>query len=250
MSAYPHCAVLLIGHGSSKRPGAAASLARHAEALRAMGTFGEVEAACLIGGSETPAAALARVTRDQAVVVPMMMCAGWTARQLIPQALGLDGGTIPARRIVVCDPLGLHPAFAGLIASRAADRAAVLGVPARSVTLLLIAHGSTRSPASQEATELQAARIRAMERFRAVTCAYLEQPPRLADVLTTLVRPVIAVGCFAAPGHHAIVDSSVVLHKQAQGGVIDLGPIGDDSAIPTLVLDMVASKLSNRAGVS
>jgi sirohydrochlorin ferrochelatase len=250
MTAYPDHAVLLIGHGSSKRPGAAASLVRHANALRSTGRFGEVAAAALIGGSETPAAALARLTRDTAVIVPVMMCAGWTTRQVIPQALGLGAGGAAVRRTVVCDPLGLHPAFAALMARRAADCAALFGVSAASVTLLLIAHGSTKSAASQQATEAQAARIRAMGRFRGVTTAFLEQQPRLADVLATLVRPVIAVGCFAAPGHHATVDSAVILQTQAAGGVIDLGPIGDDPAIPDLIQQMVVEKIFDAVKVA
>ena len=238
------CAVVLVGHGSSKRPAASLSLERHAAALRASGAIGEVHTISLIGGRTTPAEVLQRIGRETIAIVPMMMCAGWTTREVIPEALGLAGDGRPAegRRIVVCGPVGLHPDLARLIAERAAD-AAPPGVPSRSVTLLLIAHGSTRNAASHDATELQAGRLRAMERFRAVATAYLEQPPRLAEVVARLIPPVVAIGLFAAPGHHATRDVAAVLNEPPAGGISDLGPIGDDAAIPGLLLRMVQASV-------
>ena len=239
------CAVLLVGHGSSKRPAASLSLERHATALRASGGIGEVHTVSLIGGRTAPGEVLQRIGRKTIAIVPMMMCDGWTTREVIPEILGLggDGPRADGRRIVICGPVGLHPDLARLIAERAADATALTGAPTGSATLLLIAHGSTRNAASHDATELQAGRLRSMGRFRAVATAYLEQAPRLAEVVAGLIPPVVAVGLFAAPGQHATRDVAAVLNKHPAGGISDLGPIGDDAAIPRLLLQMVESHL-------
>lgn len=234
--------MLLVGHGSSKLASAAASLARHAEALAAMGRFGEVAAATLFGGTVPPAAQLARLTRPTVVVVPMMMCAGFTAGQLLPQALGPAGG---GRRLLISEPVGLHPALATLIAERAGEQARALGVPQGGVGLLLVAHGSLKHAASQQATELLAARLRALARFAAVATAYLEQPPRVADVLPRMLRPTLVVGCFAAPGHHVLVDIAAAIAGNA--GVCNLGPIGDDLAMPQLIAAIAEDCLARSA---
>lgn len=241
------CAVMLVGHGSSRRPAAAACLERHARALRAMGVFGTVHTAFLIGGSSAPADVLQRIEQDPVVIVPMMMCPGWTALQVIPKALGLGpiGPLDKGRRIVMCQPIGLQPALAQLIGRRALEGAAARGISADSVTLLLIAHGSTRYSASQDAAELQATRLRKMAAFRKVETAYLEQSPRVPDILATLGGPTVAVGLFAAPGHHATVDLEALLSEYFAGDVTNLGPIGDDHEIPALVRSVVEDRLSD-----
>jgi hypothetical protein len=242
---HPDCAVLLLAHGSSRRIEAAASLQRQAEALRARGIFGEVAAACLVGESACPLAALARLTKPTVVIVPMMMCAGWTTDWAVPQCrrLAADDAKEPGRQVLVCDPLGLEPGIADLIADRVTDHATRAGWLSTAVTVLLVAHGSQRHIASEAATETQAARLRDQRRFRAVATAYLQQPPRLGDVLPSLKRPVVVVGFLAAPGHHAAIDIAQVVDGERDHGVVDLGPIGAHAAVPDLVQDMVEARL-------
>lgn len=240
------CAVLLVGHGSSRRPAAAASVERHADSLRAMGVFGEVHTAFLVGGDSAPLDVFRRIDRNAIAIVPMMMCAGWTALQVIPKALGFgsDGSLDTTRRIVTCRPIGLQPALAELIGKRVAGWAALRGIMTDAVTLLLIAHGSAKYSASHDATERQASRLRAMGTFRNVATAYLEQSPRVTDVLATLSGPTAVVGFFAAPGHHATLDIEALLSGFAGNSFTDLGPIGDDHEIPALVRSVVVDRLS------
>src|SRR5512134_3976423 len=156
-----HPAVLLIGLGSSRRAAAAAALNRHAEALRAMGCFSGVHVAALAGGDE-PARVRGEANGHTVVVVPMMMCAGWIAQQVLPP-LEADGGR--QRRLLVCDPLGMNPAFGALMQRRAEEHAASLGLATSAVTLLLIAHGTLRNPSSSATTGAHAGAIRASGRF-------------------------------------------------------------------------------------
>jgi sirohydrochlorin cobaltochelatase len=235
-----HPAVLLIGLGSSRRASAAAALNRHAEALRAMGCFSDVHVAALAGGDE-PAQVLDQANGHTVVVAPMMMCAGWIAQQvLLP--LEADGGGL--RRLLLCDPLGMNPAFGALMQQRAEEHAARLGLATSEVTLLLIAHGTLRNPSSAATTERHAATIRSSGRFRQVVTAYLDQPPRIAEALAPLPSPIVAVGCFAAPGHHATHDVATGLAGRPGDGVSYLGPIGEDEAVPHLVRRMVEDRLA------
>lgn len=240
-----HPAVLLIGLGSSRRAAAAAALNRHAEALRDMGCFSGVHVAALAGGDE-PARLLEHANGHTVVVVPMMMCAGWIAQQVLPP-LAADGGS---RRLLVCDPLGMHPDFAVLMQRRAEEHAARLGLASSEVTLLLIAHGTLRNPSSAATTERHAAAIRASGRFRQVVTAYLDQPPSIAEALAPLPAPVVAVGCFAAPGHHATHDVATGLASRPGNGVSYLGPIGEDEAVPGLVRRMVEDRLAAEGHVA
>ncbi|MGZ8995030.1 MAG: CbiX/SirB N-terminal domain-containing protein [Rhodospirillales bacterium] len=238
------CAVLLIGLGSSRRVAAGQSLNRHADALRTMGCFSEVYVAALAGGDE-PADLLARVEADTVVVVPMMMCAGWIAQQVLPPLDAIGGG----RRHLLCDPLGMDPAFGALMQRRAEEHADRLGLPTSEVTLLLIAHGTLRNPSSAATTEGHATAIRANGRFRQVVTGYLDQPPLIAEALAPLAPPILAIGCFAAPGHHATHDVAIGLAARPGNGVSYLGPIGEDEAVPHLVRRMVEDRLTQeRAG--
>ncbi|MDZ3836417.1 MAG: CbiX/SirB N-terminal domain-containing protein [Rhodospirillales bacterium] len=235
-----HPAVLLVGLGSSRRATAAAALNRHADALRRMGCFGEVLVAALAGGDE-PAEVLRRASASTVVVVPMMMCAGWIAQQVLPPLQAASHGR---RSILLCEPIGMHPAFASLMQRRAEEHVAHLELRPGEVTLLLIAHGTLRNPSSAATTERHAAALQHSGRFRQVVTAYLDQPPRIAEALAPLPAPIVAIGCFAAPGHHATHDVASGLASRPGNGVSYLGAIGEDEAVPLLVREMVESRLA------
>lgn len=242
MSKHPGCAVLLVGLGSSRRPGAAAALKRHAEALEAMRCFSSVQVAALAGGDE-PGRVLEQAKDETVVVVPMMMCAGWIAQQVLPPLQAKCQGR---RSVLVCEPIGMHPALAALMQRRAEEHSACRRLSPHEVTLLLIAHGTLRNPSSAATTEAHAAAIRAASRFRQVVTAYLDQPPGITEALASLPAPIVAVGCFAAPGHHATHDVATGLASRPSGDVSYVGPIGEDSAVPLLVRQMVEDCLARR----
>jgi sirohydrochlorin ferrochelatase len=205
-----------------------------------MGCFSEVLVAALAGGDE-PAKVLREAKASTVVVVPMMMCAGWIAQQVLPPLQAASQGR---QTIILCEPIGMHPALAALMQRRAEEHLANLELSPHEVTLLLIAHGTLRNPASATTTEAHAAAIRASGRFRQVVSAYLDQPPGIAEALAPLPSPVVAIGCFAAPGHHATHDVETGLANRAGNGVSYLGPIGEDEAVPGLVRQIVEDRVA------
>jgi sirohydrochlorin ferrochelatase len=174
-------------------------------------------------------------------VVPILMCAGRHTLQELPRALGLHGeialAALPSLHL--CRPLGLHPALARLVAARAAEALARNHWTADQADILLIAHGSKISAASRRATELQAARLRALGLFGAVSTAFLEQKPFLPEALASMRGPVVAVGLFAARGMHADQDIMRMLADSRRTDVDYLGAIGADADIPDVIVDVV-----------
>jgi sirohydrochlorin ferrochelatase len=226
--------VILVGHGSRHLARKGGELDRLADAVRRTGHYRAVMTATLIGAGERPAAALAGLDDGPVLVVPVTMCDGETARAAIPAAFTArpPGTSLPP--LIFCPPVGTHPALAGLLAKRA--HAAAGRAAATVTTLLLIGHGSARSPASAAATRQQASRLAASGVFREVAVAFLEQPPTLAAVLAQLPGPVIALGLFATCGRHATDDVTSALVAAGRADVRYLGPIGADPALAGVVL--------------
>jgi sirohydrochlorin ferrochelatase len=174
-------------------------------------------------------------------VVPILMCAGRHTLQELPRALGLHGeialAALPSLHL--CRPLGLHPALARLVAARAAEALARNHWAPGRASVLLVAHGSRTGGASRRATELQAARLRALGLFGAVSTAFLEENPFLRKALASMRGPVVAVGLFAARGMHADQDVMRMLADSRRTDVDYLGAIGADADIPDVIVDVV-----------
>jgi sirohydrochlorin ferrochelatase len=205
-----------------------------------MRCFSQVLVAALAGGDE-PAEVLRQAKASTVVVVPMMMCAGWIAQQVLRPLQAASQGR---QSILLCEPIGMNPALATLMQRRAEEHVAHLELSLHEVTLLLIAHGTLRNPSSAATTEAHAAAIRASGRFRQVVSAYLDQPPGIAEALAPLPAPVVSIGCFAAPGHHATHDVETGLATRAGNGVSYLGPIGEDEAVPGLIRQIVDDRVA------
>lgn len=235
-------AVLLVGHGSSKQPGAIRTLERHAAVLAKRKAFADVRAAVLIG-EPRPADVLQDLAAGSVVIVPMFMCAGRTLHEMLPRALALPPGEevapLPSpRHLRLCPPIGLQPGLATIIAARAAEAMADNGWPERQSRLVLVAHGTRSDPASRQATESQAGRIAASGRFAAVATAFLEEPPSLAELLPELPDPVVIAGFFAAEGQHAGADIAAALAPFAGRRIRYLGAIGADAGIADLIAEL------------
>ncbi len=223
-------------------------LDRHARALRATGAFAEVRAASLFG-REPLDRCVAGLAASSAFVVPMVMSAGRTVSEHLAGAVDrLGAAAVLPPNPCLCPPLGLHPGLADLVVRRAREALARRGSDPARATLLVVGHGSLRDPASRRAAGLQAGRIRAHGAFARVVTAFLEEPPRLADVVPGLAGPLAAVGLFAANGVHAGRDIPAALGRNPAAQVLYLGAIGEDEAIPALVLDLVRAEAARRSG--
>ncbi len=234
-------ALLLIAHGSVRYPDAARVLHRHAELLRAEGSFRSVEIG-LLNGSPSVGESLARIDAAVVRVVPFFMEAGYFTREAIPRALGAD------RRIHICPPIGLHDGMAGLIERQALAACATLGVPSRSAAVLVVGHGSASSPGGALALHEHSARVGWTTLFARVESACLEEAPFVAEALQGLrAHPVVVIGFFAGNGGHVRDDiPRLVAAEQAMRGpgglpVVFDGSVTDDPAMTQIILDQAAS---------
>jgi sirohydrochlorin ferrochelatase len=226
-------AVVLVGHGATDGEVQRAGLVGHAAALVRNEGLAEAHVAMLLGPGPRPSEVLGQITRRPAFVVPVMMCDGVATGR----AVAACGAVADVR---VYPPVGLHPRLTALIAERAAAAARRMRVQPAAAALLLIAHGSLRHPASADAAYRQAAALRTRRLFADVAVAFLAQPPHPAAALCRLPGPVVAVGLFVAPGHHATNDVPAAIAASGRVDVAYLGAIGADAAMASIIASMIA----------
>lgn len=172
--------------------------------------------------------------------VPLLMSAGRLVENDLSRAVAdALAGPAKGRNVRLCPPLGLHPAVARLIADRAAEAFHHRGIPLDQAAVLVVGHGSQTDPASRQATELQAARVRASRRFGRVAAALLEESPGVDEVLASLNGPAVAVGFFFAGGAHGRDDVPRLLAACAGADVAYLGPIGEEAGVARVAIAIV-----------
>ncbi|HQT79295.1 MAG TPA: CbiX/SirB N-terminal domain-containing protein [Rhodopila sp.] len=229
-----NAALLLIGHGSSRYPGAGDLLHRHADALR---RAGHCAAVGLLNGSPSVADAVQALPAIAIRVVPFFMEDGYFTRVAIPRALG-------DRPVHLCPPVGIHPAISGMIEHQAAAACASLGIAPGSAAVVLIGHGSASAPGRRLALHDHATAVAATRRFAQVETACLEEAPFVADILRRLRGyPVIAIGYFANLASHVREDVPALLDaEQAERGggeptVHFVGNVTENPAMVDIILD-------------
>jgi sirohydrochlorin cobaltochelatase len=221
-------ALILCSHGVDGAPGAATA---HAARLRERGIFADVTAACLSGTPEI-GAAIDEATAARIVVVPFLMAAGRAFRTKLPARIAQ---VRHPERVSLAEPVGTHPAIAGLVESKAVALASTRGWAPGDVQLVIAAHGTARDPESGVAARAQAAQIARSRRFAAVEAAYLDEAPSIADLLAgRTVRHAIGVGLFADAGSHGGGDAEAPFRNDPDAAYA--GPIGPDPALAGIVL--------------
>jgi sirohydrochlorin cobaltochelatase len=237
-------ALLLIGHGAPRFMDAGRILEAHADTLRRSGCFADVAVGWL---NDRPSAAdaLASVSSHFVHVVPFFMENGWFVREGVPAALrDVD------RALCVHQPVGVHPDMAVLAAARVERACGSSG----GLSVLLVGHGSARSPGRRMALHRHAEWLAGTGRFARARAAFLEEPPLVADALAEWrAEPVAVLGFFSGEGGHVRGDLAGLLRTEhAQRGVagaalIDLGLIADDPGMPDIILQQVAVGPDNSA---
>jgi sirohydrochlorin cobaltochelatase len=236
-------ALLLIGHGSERLADAARPLLAHAEVIRDTGRFAEVKVGMLFGEPEL-SSVVATLTVPVVHVVPFFLNDGYFTRIVIP---GLLLPLASASRVIrFCPPVGLHDGVAGLIETRLMRHCETFGTDPKSLSVLLVGHGSAQSPGRARTLLRHAATLEAGGRFGWVRVAYLEEAPFVADALASARGHVVAIiACLANEGKHATNDlpGLIAAERDERGThwppVHDLGSIGADEAMPQLIVDQV-----------
>ncbi len=238
--------LLLVGHGSSRTDAPSRRMDRLAADIAGLGLFREVAAACVRGGVPV-AEALGRLSPPEILLVPVMMADGYVVRVGVRDAVcaalteARRSGREPLPWVHIRPPVGLHARLAEIAAETALASFRRRGIAAAAGTLLLIAHGTARNPASAKATELQAGRLAGLGLFGEIRIAYLDQAPRVEAVIDELDGPVAAVGLFAAAGMHAGAEIADMVAARPDRDIDYLGPIGEDDRIVEVILRVAAA---------
>jgi sirohydrochlorin cobaltochelatase len=230
--------LLLVAHGA---PGGDKAAHRHAATLGRSGRFAEIAVGFLSAGP-TPEAALATLESETVYVVPLFMAEGHFTGAVIPRRLGLQGpvtAMASGRRLLYCDPIGTSPQLAGLVERRLAALCRAARRAPKSVTALLIGHGSARNAGAASSAIEIARHLAAGGRFADVRAAFLDQSPTIEAALAAAAdRPKVALGMFAAAGAHARID--VPRRLAAFGRDIPYGgAIGAVAGVAALIIERV-----------
>lgn len=213
-------ALLLVGHGSRHSADSSAPVYAHAERIRRRRVFDEVRTAFW---KEAPflGCALDLVESDDVFVVPMFLAEGYYTREVVPRELGIQGSLrqVPAirgrnvgltqrgsQRVRYCLPVGAHPRMEELVLQRAIQAGPLSRTEQGRATLVVVGHGTPRSAMSGSTVWDVTAHLRKRSAFGAVDCGFLDQAPRIADVVDRVHRAgsgdTVLVPYFMAEGWH------------------------------------------------
>lgn len=228
--------MLLAAHGE-RRPGAGNDgVFRIAQALSGRGL--EV-AVGFISGVPAIGEALQTLHADRVLVYPLFAANGYFTRDRLVQIL--DEAKKAGRSVEMLTPLGLDPGLPNVVMQQARGAALEHGLTPVACTVILLAHGSQRNPASRQSTEALA---RALERygvFRKVEVAFLEEAPSLDDAVATVDGPAVVVGVFSGEGLHGAKDAPGLVARIGRRDVVFAGIMGTAPGIAELVAQAVAA---------
>lgn len=244
----PRSALVLVGHGSHLSPDSSAPVYACADRIRALGVFDEVAEAFW---KEEPSLrdALDLVTAERVWVVPLFLAEGYFTRIVVPRELGIEGEVTfrSEREIRYCPPIGTHPAMAEMILRRAREVTGRGTGKPKECALLVIGHGTERSPTSGGTVYSLVEKLRASSEFRTVDCGFLDEPPHVADVLATIDAPdIVLVPFFVAEGWHTRTtipeDLGLTGNLTIRGGrrIWYTPPVGTLDEVPDVVLAIAA----------
>ncbi len=223
--------LIVIGHGTGTDQGDAPLHALVA-ALAGRELFSSVSAALLSGGQGLDVAACGHGGRPVRLL-PFLMSGGVTFQRRLGEALaGLEW----RRQARLYPPLGFNPGLADLLRARAEAATGNWSWPLAENHLVLIGHGTLRDPASARAARMHQRTIADLGLFADVEVAFLDQPPRLADVLEHHQSPLIGIGLFAGQGRHGAQEMADAFERSS-GPAHYCGAIGNDPGLADLAVE-------------
>lgn len=239
-------AVLLAAHGDRGTEKANTALLAHCRALAQSGHFTAVTAGVLKGDPSLEhgmEAALASAP-DRVLIYPFFMADGFFVRTRLAERVRAMAIPVP---YTVSQPLGLAPALPALMLRQAQAAARQAGLSQDQSDLLIVGHGSQLGPASADATRAAAEQVARLGTFRAVSTAFLEEPPSVEEALSLATQPVVVSGFFSEEGLHAGEDVPDAITKSGARAIY-AGAIGGDASVCEVILnDLLAYAARSRA---
>ena len=233
-------ALLIAAHGE-RRPGAGnEGVRRIARVLAARGQVAEV-AVGFISGTPTIREALSSLGARKIIVYPLFASSGYFTRDRLVQLL--DEANAQDRAIEILPPLGLDPGLPDLVLGRVRQVARENGFASKVTSLVLLAHGSRRNPASRQATELVAGEIARRGVVREVRAAFLEETPFLEQAVRSIEGAVIVMGMFSGEGLHGARDAPRLIAQLRRRDIVYVGVIGNAPGIADVISGAVQAEL-------
>ena len=236
-------ALLIVAHGDCGRVPDNRLANAIAGRMRLSGRFSDVGIGYMRGTPDLAAAA-AGLAGDRVRICPLFMSDGYYVRQAIPERLNISQGGADSRgrRFAIMAPTGLSAGLPAIVAAAAQAAADDAGMAPAGARLLIVAHGSSKDPASRQASEALAAAIRAGNAFAGVDTAYLEEPPGLADQLDALPGPVVVMGFFIGEGMHGAEDMAAAVERAGRDDLWLAPPLShSDQLIEAICADITAA---------
>jgi sirohydrochlorin cobaltochelatase len=211
----PHCALLIVAHGSTVNPDSSAPTLAHSVEIRRRKLFAEVGCAFW---KEEPSLRDAIFLFDpesvrEAYVVPNFISEGYFTQTVVPRELELNGPTTQRSNGQIwkyCEPVGNHPATTELLLKRARDVAP--GIDPNETSLLIVAHGTDLNENSAVAAKRETEKILALGKYAAVLNVYMEEAPLVSEWRKLTRTPnVVVVPFFISDGLHSYEDIPVLL---------------------------------------
>ena len=197
-----------------------------AQTVREHGEFNSVSVG-FIRGEPTVEQAYDALPAGPATIFPLFMSDGYYVRRAIPERLGIDEAGLDGngRQVGILTPIGLDRSVPEIVAGLAGDAISGAELEAADTTLLLVAHGSQKDPASRNATITVATALAEFRRFRSVEIAFLEEDPFVADQLNAVIGPAVAVGLFMGEGMHGGEDLPQAVRASRRGDIVIAPPL-------------------------
>ena len=182
---------------------------------------------------------------DEIVVYPLFLSDGYFTRMRLPEMLNAASRVDRRRTIRMLPPLGLDPALVLILIDRLMETAQARGLAAARTSVILLAHGSSKDPASRIAAERITAELGRRTSFRAVRTALLEEPPSLREAASELSGPVIIFGLFAGEGMHGGGDAPQLVEDLGRSDTVFAGTISQLDGIADVVAAAVARAIDH-----
>ncbi len=215
----PHCALLIVGHGSTENPDSSTPYFDHADEIRSRKLFKEVHC-CFWKEEPSMREALYMIDAEEVYVVPDFISEGYFTQDVIPRELELTGPStrVHGKTVHYCLPVGIHPHMTTLLLHRAKEVAPE--AEPEATTLIITGHGTGLNANSTKAIRDQVELIAKSDAgYAAVLDAYMEEQPFIAKWDELAPTPnVIVVPFFISDGLHSFQDIPVLLGIEDEVG--------------------------------
>jgi sirohydrochlorin cobaltochelatase len=240
-------ALLLAAHGERKDGAVNYGIVRLADALRGRQVVQEI-AVGFIKGTPTITESARALRAREIIVYPLFLSDGYFTRTRLPEMLNEALRADRPRTIRMLPPIGLDPAVVPLLIEKLVSTAESRCWAPWQVSVIFLAHGSTKDPASRTAAERIATSVALRGTFRTTRVALLEEPPALRQATSGLAGPIIVFGLFAGEGMHGTGDAPRLVQELGRPDAVFAGTLAELEGVADLVAAAVARAIQQKEG--